>query len=229
MADVVFSAIRNAISEGRLTPGDWLRQEALAEELGVSQNPVREALTRLVAEGLAVRFPHKGVRVAALPMVDIVDIYTMRALLEGWAAELAATRLTPAQLSRLHELAMQVEDRFAVDPKVARELYREFHEIIAQASGRRYLARVIGQLRSWADPSLVLTREERALQEHFHRGARSHLQIFAALEARDGTTARQIMTEHIMIPCQNLQEIYASELAQQTSSEEEGDEGIPTP
>ena len=63
LTDIVFERLRDAIIDGRLEAGQWLRQEPLAQELGVSQMPVREALKRLVAEGLAVRIPYKGVKV----------------------------------------------------------------------------------------------------------------------------------------------------------------------
>ena len=220
MADIIFTAMHEAITAGRLAPGDWLRQEALAEEFGVSQNPVREGLTRLVAEGLAVRIPHRGVRVAALPLEDIVDVYTMRALLEGLAAELAAARLTPGQLDRLRELAAQDSGRYPPGPLEHSKPYREFHEIVAQAAGRRYLAQIISQLRAWAEPSLILTRDDPVLQRRFHQDAQPHANIVAAFEARDGAAARQIMTENIMTFCRNLQEIYTSDLAGQNGATE---------
>lgn len=213
MADIIFAAMHEAITAGRLAPGDWLRQEALAEQFGVSQNPVREALTRLVAEGLAVRNPHKGVRVAARPLEDMVDIYTMRALLEGLAAELAASRISPAQLQRLRELAAEDSDHYPPGPVEHIRPYREFHEIVAQASGRRYLAQIIAQLRAWAEPSLILTRNDADLQRRFHQDAETHTKVVAAFEAGDGAAARRIMTENIMTFCRNLQDIYTSDLA----------------
>ncbi len=209
LSDVVYSAIREAILGCRLAPGDWLRQAPLAAELGVSQNPVREALTRLVAEGLAVRVPRQGVRIVARPIEDIVDIYSMRATLEGDAAELAATRCTPQQLQRLRFLAHKTDSSVLHSLEQDSPSRGEFHALIAEAAGRRYLAAIISQLRAWVDPGVVQMLIERRLRDQIHRDTPSHSDVLEALEARDGPRARSLMEEHIMGACRNLQRLLA--------------------
>ena len=113
LAGVAAEALREAILDGRLKPGEWLRQEALAEEMGVSQITVRDALNQLVGEGMAVRVPYKGVRVVSLDVGDIENICVMRGLLEGLAAELAAENITPEELDQMllhkfHKLVKRV-------------------------------------------------------------------------------------------------------------------------
>jgi DNA-binding GntR family transcriptional regulator len=96
--DHVLDAVRTSILTGRLPAGETLRQEDLAERLGVSRMPVREAIKRLDAEGLVEVLPSRRVRVAGLSRAEIEDIYDMRAALEPLAVRLAVPRLTKAQL-----------------------------------------------------------------------------------------------------------------------------------
>ena len=89
LGDRVYEAVRDAVIDGRFEPGQWLRQETLAQELGVSQMPVREALKRLVAEGLAERIPYRGVRIVEFAPRDIADMCTVRLILESLAVRFA--------------------------------------------------------------------------------------------------------------------------------------------
>ena len=82
LADLVFEAIRDNILSGQIKADDWLRQEDVASELGVSHTPVRQALERLIAEGLAERVPYKGVRVSHFKPEEIAEIYALRLLLK---------------------------------------------------------------------------------------------------------------------------------------------------
>src|SRR5215467_9891141 len=94
------------IIQGDLHAGEWLRQERLARELGVSYTPIREALKQLEVEGLVEHVPYRGVRVIQFSLDDVVDIYTMRSALEGLAAAAATTNATEdelAQIRHLHE------------------------------------------------------------------------------------------------------------------------------
>lgn len=197
LSDMAYEAIREAIASRRIKPGEWLREEALAQEMGVSRPTVRDALTRLVAEGLAVHEPYKGVRTLAIRTEDVVDVYEMHALLEGLAVELAASRLSDEELAQMRELLPNTvpgADLHSVER--AREANREFHWIAIRASGRRHLMRHLEQL--W---ELIVTyallhtgteRVESAKQDLAH-----HTALIEALEARDGKRARETITEHL--------------------------------
>jgi DNA-binding GntR family transcriptional regulator len=211
LSDAVFEALRNAIRDGRLSPGEWLRQEALAQELGVSQITVREALNRLVGEGQCVRVPYKGVRVLAPSPQDWEDIYTIRGSLEGLAAELAATRISREELARMRELlpaTVVTSDPESVDR--AREANREFHEIAIQASGRRFLIQILNQVWDWFDPLILYartltTQEGASIRERLGEAdRRQHTRLLEALEARDGPRARQVVAEYVDQAWQNL-------------------------
>ena len=189
LSDAAFEALRKAILDRRLVPGEWLRQEALAKELGVSQITVREALNRLVNEGLCIRVPYKGVRVVAPTLEDLEDIYALRGLLEGLAAELAASRITPEELAQMRELIpATVVDADPKSVERARKANREFHAIAIHASGRRFLIQILRQVWDWIDP---LTHYQRTLEAEagaeirLRWGERDKIQHTRLLEALD--------------------------------------------
>src|SRR5512137_1825007 len=94
----VADRLRGEVLQGRIKPGEWLRQERLAGEQGVSQTPVREALRQLVAEGLLEHVPYRGIRAIEFSIEDVEDLYASRALLEGMAARFAAVHITKGEI-----------------------------------------------------------------------------------------------------------------------------------
>ena len=100
LRDVVFENLREAIVEGRLKPGQRLMEVQLAEQLGVSRTPVREAIRKLELEGLVVMLPRKGAYVANMSLKDLIDVLEIRASLEGLAASLAAERITDEDIKK---------------------------------------------------------------------------------------------------------------------------------
>lgn len=217
LSDAAFDALRKAILDRRLAPGEWLRQEALAKELGVSQITVREALNRLVNEGLCISVPYKGVRVVAPTLEDLEDIYALRGLLEGLAAELAASRITPEELTQMRELIpATVVDADPKSVERARKANREFHAIAIHASGRRFLIQILMQVWDWIDP---LTHYQRTLEAEAgteirlrwgERDKIQHTRLLEALEAGDGPRARQVVTEYVDEDWRNLASIMRS-------------------
>ncbi len=211
LADVTYNALRDAIISGQLSAGEWLRQEALAKELDVSQITVRDALNRLVGEGLAVRIPYKGVRVVVLSPEDLKDIYDMRKLLEGLAAEVAARKITEEELGRMRELLPDtVVDADPESVPRARDANREFHEIVIRASRRRFLIRVLRQIWDWIDPLMLYGRTMgtgMGVETRVKWGERDRLQhtrLLQALQARDGAQARQVVQEYVAEAWDNL-------------------------
>lgn len=102
--DAAYHALRHAIVTSALKPGERLNVEQLAEQLGVSLTPVRGAIQRLATEGLVNIHPRSGTFVASLSLQDIEETFQIRAALEGLAAELAATALSPGDLRKLKDL-----------------------------------------------------------------------------------------------------------------------------
>ena len=139
----VFELLRRRIVSGEYGLGEWLRQEEIANELGVSPTPVREALDELVAEGLAERIPYRGVRVLQLSAEEIVDAYVFRLLLEVSAARLSAFNVTEEQAAVLHGILHETEAFLALDDVSGYQLLnRRLHQRIAASSGNELLARL---------------------------------------------------------------------------------------
>ena len=186
--------IRQAILEGGLEPGSRLKEEELARELGISRTPVREALLMLQAEGLIVTTPNRGASVRVHDANDLRDLYQLRALLEGYAARLAAARISDEEIDRLRESC----DRFdAVAADDIRELVREnlwFHSAIHTAGGSTRLSWMIQkviELPLVYESYIWYSPDQKRISVHYHR------QITYALGARDAERAELVMREHI--------------------------------
>lgn len=105
LRDVVFESLRKAIVEGSLKPGQRLMEVQLAEQLGVSRTPVREAIRKLELEGFVIMLPRKGAYVADMSVKDIIDVLEVRSALEGLAANLAAERMDEKEVENLKEIS----------------------------------------------------------------------------------------------------------------------------
>jgi DNA-binding GntR family transcriptional regulator len=211
LSDTVFHRLRDAVIDGRLAPGQWLRQEALAQEFGLSQMPVREALRRLVAEGLAERIPYRGVRVVEFSPEDIADMFTLRLILEGLAVRHATSLITSQEIEALKNNLARGADLNAQDEMPERrELNTTFHLTICRASGHRYLVRQIENLWAWF-PSVMLyegmRRQEELSPARLAREHEEHRAILAALEARDANRAEAETRQHIRNLAQELAEV----------------------
>jgi DNA-binding GntR family transcriptional regulator len=203
-ADAVFEALRRAILEGHVVLGERLRQEILAQEFGVSQITVRDALNWPITERPAVREAYKGVRVIELSASDMEEAYSLRAMLEGRAAELAAARITSAELTELRQLlpdSYVTADPASVDP--ARRANRAFHEVIIGASGHKLLARMLHDVWNRLDPMTLYGRTlatARGLELRVQWGERdrlNHAALIEALESGNGPRARQLVAEYV--------------------------------
>lgn len=188
--------IRTAIVEGRLAPGQRLKEEELARSLGISRTPIREALLVLQTEGLIEASPNRGATVPSYDLGDLQDMYDLRALLEGHAARRAAGRIGEEQLAVLRESCVRFERRAANSD--ARELVAEnmlFHETIHAASGNRRLGTVLRQ--TIAIP-LVYRSYIWYSPEETLRSLQHHVALVAALERRDADGAEGVMREHVL-------------------------------
>jgi DNA-binding GntR family transcriptional regulator len=188
--------IKQAIVDGRVKPGQRLKEERLARELGISRTPVREALLILQSEGLVDSSPNRGATVRSYDVEDLDDMYQLRALLEGYAARRAATRITDEGLSILDESCARFERLRAHED--LQELVREnflFHTTIHEAAGSQRLAVTMRQViemplayRSY----IWYSKDQTRISQHYHR------QLARALRARDGERAEAIMREHVL-------------------------------
>lgn len=195
LREVVFESLREAIIQGLLKPGQRMMELQLAEELGVSRTPVREAIRKLELEGFLVMVPRKGAYVAGITDKDIVDVFEVRAALEALAAGLAAERITEEEMERLERSVVQISQMTAQSNFEALVLEdAEFHEIIYRASRNQRLIQVLTNLHEQVHRfrQTTLSRPERtweALEEH--------KQIVDAISGRQIELAQRLAREHV--------------------------------
>ncbi|MGW0036881.1 GntR family transcriptional regulator [Gordonia sp. NPDC003376] len=183
--------IRRAIFSGELRPGTKIDQDAIAERLGMSKLPVREALIALTGEGIVETIPRRGAFVADLSPEDIRDHYWMLGVISGLAAERAAATLTEAELDELRDVASRMEssdDLFEID-----RLNFDFHRIINKGTrSRRLIAEL--KLLSGAIPEGFFD----AHPESVASSLRDHQEIVDALASRSPGMARTLIEGHFL-------------------------------
>src|SRR5512138_3274243 len=136
----IFDVLHEKIISGTYKPGDWLRQDDIATQLGVSMTPVREALDLLVSAGLAERVPYRGVRVREMSTKDVVEAYGLRLVLEAVIAQEAARSITDEQVQNLEGMLNEMKKHDTLkDVASERKSSREFHTAIAEAAKNELL------------------------------------------------------------------------------------------
>jgi DNA-binding GntR family transcriptional regulator len=194
----VHEHLRTEIQEGRLEPGTELIEVALAEQLGVSRGPLREAIGRLAAEGLVTVSPRRGAVVRSLSKEEFLELYQVREALERMAVQLAVPRLTDEQFEGLAALNDEMEAHAARNKVEAFfEANLAFHARLLEASGNGRLQeqyrQLLGQLGRYRLRSLML-------RGNIQRSVTEHKAILRAAKRGDAERAAQLMAEHIRVP-----------------------------
>jgi GntR family transcriptional regulator, rspAB operon transcriptional repressor len=199
LTDVAYEGIRKAIISGSFQPGDQLKQLDLAAELEVSQRTIREALTRLVSDGLVIQKPYKGFMVVSISVEEQKEIYKLRMALEGLAMQEAVKYITAQDLERMRELQpFTAPGEDAESIALAREINREFHMVPVLATGQNILIKILEQI--WDLTLTYYLRADETSQGKYQSkndDLADHLNIIEALESRNGQLAREVMTKHI--------------------------------
>ncbi len=180
--------LRDRILTGRLRPGDRLDLGVLSTEFGTSRTPIREALLELSYEGLVAITPRSGIAVIGITPQDAVDNFAVLATLAGKAAEMAAARITPEELSQLKALADDIDG--ADDVVVAN---RRFHRALNQASRSPRLLTYLRQA-----VRVVPGNYFDLFPEQAGRSRREHAELLDALARGDGSAARIIAEQHVL-------------------------------
>lgn len=197
--------LRERIYSHALLPGQRLDEAVLAEQLGISRTPLREALKVLSAEGLVDLQPHKGCFVAELSLRDLEEIFPIMATLEGRVAHEVAVKRTPAQLKALDALHDKLE-RYAAAGDVDRyyETNYVFHDQLQECAGNRWLQTVIGDLRKL----LKLSRHHSLrLEGRLSASLAEHRALMRALHRQDADAAEQLMRGHLLAQLVALREM----------------------
>ncbi len=198
----VFHSIRENILSGRYGQHEELRENTIAQELGVSRTPVREALRQLELEGLVSIVPNKGAYVTGITEKDMRDIYTARSLLEGRCTRWAAEHMTAEQIEKLEE-NLELSEFY-----VQRENYRQvceldtqFHEILYAASESRIFYQMLSDFHHYVER---VRRISLATKGRAEESNREHWRILEAIKAKEERLAEELATEHVLNTLRNM-------------------------
>lgn len=203
-----YSLILDAIEAGVYKPGDRLVESELAERMGVSRTPVREALQRLETQGMLAR-DGRSLIVASLDHNQLAELYTVRAELEGLAARLAARHATDEEIRVLRGMVEDDRGLLGGDPRILSKANKRFHRLIHLASHNRFLVQQLDLVHRamalMATTSFAAEgRDEIAISEHD--------EIVRALEAHDGDAAHGALKSHISKAFETRLRVDAGEL-----------------
>ena len=194
-----YDEIKAAIMTEEFPAGSRVKEELIAQRVGVSRTPIREALRKLTAEGFLTMAPNHGAMVTAWSEQDLKEIIDVRAVLESFGAGIAAQKISDEQLIELETLAEQMEQAVASNNRSElesiTELNSNFHMMVIHAADNARLAEVIGNL---SHPLLIQRRFSGFTQQRLERSMAHHREIIDALRARDSGWASAIMSAHIL-------------------------------
>ncbi len=195
LRDVVFNTLRRAILRGELVPGQRLMEIQLAEKMGVSRTPVREAIRKLELEGLVVMIPRKGAEVAHISGKNLRDVLEVRRALEELAGELACARMSAEELKLLE----QANHRFAAvigsdDITMLAQTDEDFHGLIYRATENDRLVQMVNHLREQMYRYRIEHIKDKSQRKLL---VQEHQEIIRALAARDVEAARRAIRGHI--------------------------------
>ncbi|MEN9061530.1 MULTISPECIES: GntR family transcriptional regulator [Ponticoccus] len=188
----VYQQLLEEIRAGTLLPGDRLREIDLATRLGVSRTPVREAIRQLETDGLVTHIPRTGASLRRLDYPEVMELYEMRAVLEGTAARLAARAASEVEIEELEAL----NDRLtaATSGTEAARLNRLFHATLLDTAKNRFLAKSMTSLHK---AMMILGPTTLTESERAENADAEHRRVLEALKARDGAAAEATMRAHI--------------------------------
>src|SRR3954464_1904080 len=197
LGERAYRRLRDSILHGALVAGSKVSERSLASALGISAQPVREALRRLEQDGLVVTLPRRGTVVAEIGPERLAGLGRIRAALEGVAAALAAERMSDADLVALAAVVKQMRAATAAaDHEALWDCNERFHQLVQGATGNMFLIRSLEALH--ANHDLGRPRALGSMPNELPRALREHAAIVAALRARDAELAEARMRAHVL-------------------------------
>ena len=199
VSETLYDHLREGILTGTFAPGVVLRQEELAQRLGASRVPLREAMTRLEVEGLVVLRPRRGYAVLSLDRSEIEEIFELRAAVEEHLAGIAAQSRTDNDVTAVSQALSQMERIAARSPNQTNkwlDANSEFHDRLLSSAHRRRAGRFASMLRDQVEPYI---RVEINLTKDVKQAETEHRAMFRALKGGDGTRLRKLCRQH----CEN--------------------------
>jgi DNA-binding GntR family transcriptional regulator len=195
LREVIFNTLREAIIVGELKPGERLMEVQLADKMGVSRTPVREAIRKLELEGLVVMVPRKGAQVADLSVKDIMDVLEVRATLDGLATALSAQRITDEELKELRHVNTQFINYMEKDNlqgSIKKDV--EFHDIIYRSSRNDKLIQIANNLREQVQRFRVIYLKDYSSPKAI---IKEHADIIEAISEKNPLISQEFAQKHI--------------------------------
>ena len=196
MVEAVYSSLRRRVVSGEIPPGSALRQEELARHYGASRVPVREAMTRLEAEGLLLLRPRRGYVVVSLEIGEIEEIFALRAVVEEHAGRLAAQAHVEADVVEIERPLLTMDRLQGLRPQDSKawlDANTEFHAALVRSAHRRHVAATAMKLRDLVEPYI---RVEISLTQGVEGAQAEHREMFDALRGRDAERLGRLCREH---------------------------------
>ena len=206
----VFEKLRNDILRGKYKKGDELVDCTIGKEMGVSRTPVREAIRQLELEGLVQLIPNKGAFVTGISSKDVMDMYLIRAKLEGLCAAMAAEHVTEEQLEKMEETILLSD--FHVEKGNFEQVCQqdgEFHKLLYEASGSRILAHTLLDFHQYLQRVRMASVRQR---KRTQPSTREHKEILEAIRKKDASAADRAAYQHIVNTIENLKNFSLDEV-----------------
>jgi len=194
--DMAYEAIREAILSGSFAAGAPLVETRIAEQLGVSKTPVRAAFRRLEARGFVGRVPNSGVHVTEYSFQDVKDVFAVRAVLEGLAMRIAASACSQQDIEEARAL-LDAAERALNDGEMdqARELGREWHNLLLSTVANRFLSDMLELLKDHIERGRGMTAID---LDSALESVEEHYRVLDAIEARNGELAESLVRAHLI-------------------------------
>ena len=194
--DQVAARLRTMLVEGRIAPGAKLNERELCEQLRVSRTPLREAIKLLAAEGLVDLLPNRGAVAVKLTEADVLNTFEVLAMLEGQSGELAAQRITDAELAELRALHYEMMASVArADVSAYYRLNAAIHAALNSAAKNPVLTETFQRINNRVQSLRFRTNQDEAKWQH---AVQEHEQMVVALQARDAAALRQVLVAHVL-------------------------------
>lgn len=195
LTDEIVDIIRERILKGEYKIGEKIKENQIASELRVSRTPIREAFKQLENEGLIDYIPNRGCFAKGFTRRDIEDLYAVRKALEILAVEWAVNRINQAEIDKLQEQSDLMEFYTArKDGKKVLEIDSDFHAVIYNASGSRFMAQVLRSYKEYIDQTRKVIFDERDYLEEIFQ---EHKAVLEAVKNRDVEGAKEAMAKHL--------------------------------
>jgi DNA-binding GntR family transcriptional regulator len=196
--ELVTKAIRQRILSGELAPGEPLRQEALADELGVSRVPIREAITRLTGEGLLFNVPHKGAYVAQLSVEEVQETFEIRLRLEPWLFSLAIPHIGDAEIEKAATLVNEMD---RAESGLWGQLNWRLHETLYVPAQRDITLQMLRVLHDRSDRYFRFQVVQVPIREQSHD---EHMGLIDACRKRDAKLGARLLEQHVKVAEQQI-------------------------